>query len=106
MKIEGYILIHDFLMAKTGLARAGIYIRNTINYKVHPDLSNPLEAHVAISIYTSQNRKINLHTWYRQWQEVDATAKIPNTGSVTAPPKKKSNSQLKNSKYPKIKLKP
>ena len=84
LKIPGYNLLTDYLIEKNQISRAGILIRESINFKQRPDLTNKKEAHLAISVYISKSKKINIHSLYRQWQEVTSTGKIPKTGSTAA----------------------
>ena len=84
LKIPGYNLITDYLIEKNHLSRAGFLIKESINFKIRPDLTNKQEAHLAISVYTSKTKKINVHSLYRQWQELTSVGKIPNTGSTAA----------------------
>ena len=57
LKIPNYTLVHDSLMDKTGLSRAGLLINESINYKVRKDLSCHQEAHVVITLYLTKNKK-------------------------------------------------
>ena len=84
LKIPHYTLVHDNLLEANGLARAGFLIHDSLKYKNRADLTNQKEAHVAITLYLTKNKRINCHSLYRQWQEVNQVGKIHNTGTIAA----------------------
>ena len=84
MKIPDYTLVHDKLRDKNLVSRAGIFIHKSINYVVREDLSNQEEAHIVITAHITKSKQINIHSWYRQWQEVHDNNKIPETGTTKA----------------------
>ena len=82
--IPDYTLIQDKLLEKNGLSRAGLLLHKDVKYKIRWDLTDTEAAHVAITVYTSKNKKFTSHAWYRQWQEITFNKKIPLTGTVQA----------------------
>ena len=84
LKIDDYNLIHDQLLSTNGISRSGIYIKKDLKYKNRLDLTNSQEAHTVITLYLTKNKTINVHSWYRQWQEIDSNNKIPGTGTINA----------------------
>ena len=84
MLIPNYTLVHDMLREKNHIARAGIFVHKSVNFVVRNDLTNQDEAHVAITAHITKSKKINIHSWYRQWQQIQGNNKIPNTGSTKA----------------------
>ena len=84
MQIDNYNLIHDQLITKNGISRSGIFIKKDLKYKTRLDLTNKSEAHTVITLYITNTKTINIHSWYRQWQEVDTNNKIPRTGTTNA----------------------
>ena len=90
LKIPGYHLITDNLINKNGLARAGILIKDSLNCQTRDDFTNKEDAHMAITVSITKKVKLNIHVWYRQWQELTNTGRIPGTKNI-----KKRESQLR-----------
>ena len=83
LKIPQYTLVHDALRKKNGLTRSGFLIHDSLKYKVREDIFNQEEAHTALTIYITK-KKLNIHAWYRQWQEVSKTGRIKYIGTISA----------------------
>ena len=79
IKIPGYDIIYDNLIKTNNISRSAIIIKNTLNYKIRNDLTNQKDAHQAITVYITKKIKLNVHVWYRQWQEINLQGRIPNT---------------------------
>ena len=84
LTIPGYTLLHDRLIDKNGIARAGLLIKDNIKYKYRADLTNQEDAHIAITVHLTKQVKVNFHSWYRQWQEILPDGRIPGTKSIKA----------------------
>ena len=84
LTIPNYTLVHDKLRSKNQISRAGIFIHKSVKHVVRDDLTNQGEAHVAITAYITKTKKINVHAWYRQWNQMQGNHKIPDTGTTKA----------------------
>ena len=68
--IPNYTLIEDKLKQSNGMARAGLLIHKSVKYSIRDDLTNQQEAHIAVAIHINKGKKLLVHSWYRQWQEL------------------------------------
>ena len=59
-------------------------IHKDVNFTRRLDLSNHQEAHLTVAVHLSKTKKILIHSWYRQWQEIENGKKVPATGTVKA----------------------
>ena len=77
-------MLHDSLLESRGLARAGLLVHKDVNFTRRQDLSNHEEAHVSIAVHMTRTKKVLIHSWYRQWQNIAEGKKVPATGSTSA----------------------
>ena len=84
LTIPGFILITDNLRSTNGLSRAGLLVKNSLKFNTKQDLTNPNDAHIAITIHLTNTKKLNIHSFYCQWQELTPTGRVPNTRNIKA----------------------
>ena len=79
-QIAGYKLEVDQLLQQNGRARAGIYIKDSINYERMKELEVKDEPVIWLKIKLPGNKIILLQNYYRQWRMLNKEGHgIPNT---------------------------
>ena len=81
IKIPNYNWEMDGLLLKNGRARSAILIHDSIRYIRRSDLETGSESHVWITINLPAGRKLNVQSWYRQWQELGPNGRIMGTNT-------------------------
>ena len=81
--IPNYKWEMDGLLQKNGRARSALLIHEAVRYSRRKDLETEAEAHVWITINLPAGRKINVQSWYRQWQEMGVNSRIEGTNTGT-----------------------
>ena len=84
IQIPGYSWEFDQLFQLHGRSRAALLISNDLRYVRRQDLEANSIAHVWITINLQGAKKINLQTYYRQWQLMGVKSRIPETNSVNS----------------------
>ena len=84
LQIQDYTLLQDNLIRTNGQSRAGLLVHKSVKYTRREDLSNQQEAHLAIAVHLTKSKKLLVHAWYRQWQEIVNGKKVPGTGTIAA----------------------
>ena len=80
MQFPGYKLEIDQLILSHGRARAGIIIKETINYTRLNEIETKGEPVIWIELHLPGNKKIRIQNYYRQWREIDKEGKgLPGT---------------------------
>ena len=74
----------DALLLKNGRSRTGFLIREDIRYHRRLDLEVNTDAHVWITVNLNGGKKVNLQSYYRQWQEMGSRDHIPGTLSPSS----------------------
>ena len=84
MKIPGYSIVTYNLRQSNDIARAAIIIKDGIKYITRPELSSQLEAQVAVTIQATKQISFNIHSWYRQWRQINLEGRIKDSWTTKA----------------------
>ena len=90
LTIPNYTLVHDSLLKCRVVARAGLLIHNSINYKYRQDLSSQEEAHVAITVYITKTKNLTYIHYigngrYNKSTKTHGTTEMENGEDTIAP---------------------
>ena len=81
VSIPNYKWEMDALLQKNGRARSALLVHESLRYVRRKDLETEAEAHVWITLNLPAGRKINVQSWYRQWQELGVNGRIEGTNT-------------------------
>ena len=82
--IKGYKWEMDILLQKNGRSRTALLIREDVRYYRRHDLEVNSDSHVWITITLNGGKKVNIQSFYRQWQEMGEKEHIPGTLSPSS----------------------
>ena len=84
IQIPGYKWEMDGLFQQNGRSRAALLISENLRYTRRKDLEVPEVAHVWVTINLNGNKKVNLQSFYRQWQQMGTNSRIEGTNSIAS----------------------
>ena len=79
INIPGFTWEMDCLLEKNGRSRSAFLVSDKLRYERRNDLETNLDSHVWLTLHLHAGKKINVQSYYRQWQEMGETNAIPNT---------------------------
>ena len=84
IQVPGYNWELDQLYQQYGRARSALLISKSLRYVRRRDLETPNVVHVWVTLHLQGNKKINIQSYYRQWQNMGVNQKIPGTDSIAS----------------------
>ena len=82
--IPGYKWEFDQLLQQHGRARSALLIKDSIRYVRRNELETKDIAHVWITVHLQGNKKLNIQSYYRQWQKMGIHQRIMDTDSISS----------------------